>query len=514
MRLGDVVERVAPRAFRSVLECLLAAKGSARGAVRSTGTAAPSFRHEHAFTSIAAQIFADAREVCFFARIRTRGRNVRRLFKMHDSQTSTRELYDRHVIPTYGRFDLRLARGRGCEVWDEEGKRYLDFGAGIAVTSIGHAHPRVVRVLQEQVATLVHTSNLYYTRPQALLAQRLTRLVGAGGKVFFCNSGAEANEALYKLARKFGNEGEDASNVQGSAAVPRIGIVTMIGSFHGRTLAGISATGQEKVKKGFEPMVEGFRHVPFNDIAALRAAVEVPGTVAVLTEPVQGESGVHPASAEFLRTARKLCDERDLLLMFDEVQCGLGRTGEWCGWKSIAPDVMPDAVSWAKGIAGGFPLGAIWVNERAVAQKDGTVKKLCDLLGPGTHGTTFGGTPLVCAGANEVLAVIEEEGMLANATALGAYALTVLRAIPSPLIAEVRGLGLMIGIELAADFAQRAKLSEGKSPALFLVEKLHDAGLLTIPSGTHAIRWLPALNVKREEVNEAAAILARVLGAV
>ena len=440
---------------------------------------------------------------------------------MQDSQTSTRELYDRHVIPTYGRFDLRLARGSGCEVWDEDGKRYLDFGAGIAVTSIGHAHPRVVRVLQEQVATLVHTSNLYFTRPQALLAQRLTRLVGAGGKVFFCNSGAEANEALFKLARKFGNEGEGTSNVQrptsnvhGSAAVPRIGIVTMLGSFHGRTLAGISATGQEKVKKGFEPMVEGFRHVPFNDIAALRAAVDVPGTVAVLIEPVQGEIGVQPASAEFLRAARRLCDERDLLLMFDEVQCGLGRTGEWCGWKSIAPDVMPDAVSWAKGIAGGFPLGAIWVNERAVRLKDGTVKKLCDLLGPGTHGTTFGGTPLVCAGANEVLAVIEEEGMLANATALGAHAVAVLRAIPSPLIAEVRGLGLMLAFELAPDFAQRAKLPDGKSPALFLVEKLHDAGLLTIPSGTHAIRWLPALNVKREEIEEAAAILARVLGAL
>ena len=196
------------------------------------------------------------------------------------------------------------------------------------------------------------------------------------------------------------------------------------------------------------------------------------------------------------------------------MQCGLGRTGDWCGWKSIAPDVMPDAVSWAKGIAGGFPLGAIWVNERSVALKDGTVKKLCDLLGPGTHGTTFGGTPLVCAGANEVLAVIEEEGMLANAKALGAHALTVLRAILSPLIAEVRGLGLMLGIELAGDFAQRAKLPEGKSPSLFLVERLHDAGLLTIPSGTHAVRWLPALNVKRAEIDEAVAILARVLGAL
>jgi len=428
---------------------------------------------------------------------------------MHDCQTSTRELYDRFVIPTYGRFDLRLARGRGCEVWDEAGKRYLDFGAGIAVTSIGHAHPRVVRALQEQVATLVHTSNLYYTRPQAVLAERLVRLVGAEGKVFFCNSGAEANEALYKLARKFGNEG-----VSAKAPAPRIGIVTMLGSFHGRTLAGISATGQEKVKKGFEPMVEGFRHVPFNDAEALRAAVAVPGTVAVLVEPVQGESGIHPAGAGFLREARRLCDERDLLLLFDEVQCGLGRTGDWCGWKSIAPDVMPDAVSWAKGIAGGFPLGAIWVGERAVALKDGTAKKLCDLLGPGTHGTTFGGTPLVCAGANEVLAVIEEEDMLSNAKTLGAHALSVLRAAGSPLIKEVRGLGLMLGIELAPDFSSRAKVPDQKAPAVWLVERLHDAGLLTIPSGTHALRWLPALNVSRAEIDEAAAILAGVLAAL
>ena len=438
---------------------------------------------------------------------------------MHDSQTSTRELYDRHVIPTYGRFDLRLARGSGCEVWDEDGKRYLDFGAGIAVTSIGHAHPRVVRALQEQVGTLVHTSNLYYTRPQALLAERLTRLVGAGGKVFFCNSGAEANEALYKLARKFGNDGALPAPKHSvgeivQSDIPRIGIVTMLGSFHGRTLAGISATGQEKVKKGFEPMVEGFRHVPFNDIAALQSAVDVSGTIAVLIEPVQGEIGVQPASAEFLRAARELCDERDLLLMFDEVQCGLGRTGEWCGWKSIAPDVMPDAVSWAKGIAGGFPLGAIWVNEREVTLRDGTRKKLCDLLGPGTHGTTFGGTPLVCAGANEVLAVIEEEGMLANAKTLGTHALTVLRAIPSPLIADVRGLGLMLAFEIAPDFSARVKMPDGKVPSIFLVEKLHDAGLLTIPSGTHAVRWLPALNVKRAEIDEGAAILARVLAAL
>jgi acetylornithine aminotransferase/acetylornithine/N-succinyldiaminopimelate aminotransferase len=422
---------------------------------------------------------------------------------MQDRPLSTRELYDRYVIPTYARFDLRLARGRGCEVWDEDGRRYLDFGAGIAVTSIGHAHPRVVRVMQQQTATLVHTSNLYYTRPQALLAERLVRLVGAPGKAFFCNSGAEANEALFKLARKFGNEGGGG---------PRIGIVAMLGSFHGRTLAGISATGQDKVKKGFEPMVEGFRHVPFNDIAPLRAAAADPGTVAVLIEPVQGESGIHPASADFLRAARRLCDERNLLLLFDEVQCGLGRTGDWCGWKTIAPDVMPDAVSWAKGIAGGFPLGAIWVNQREVALKDGARKKLCDLLGPGSHGTTFGGTPLVCAGANEVLAVIEEEHLLENARALGAHALSALRAIRSPLIAEVRGVGLMLGIELVVDFAKQVNPPGGKAPSLWMTERLHEAGLLTIPSGQNALRWLPPLNVTRTEIDEAVAILSRVLG--
>ncbi len=432
------------------------------------------------------------------------------------STLTTRELYDQYVIPTYGRFDLRLARGAGCEVWDEEGRRYLDFGAGIAVTSIGHCHPRVVGVMREQIARLVHTSNLYYTRPQAVLAERLVLLVGAGGKVFFCNSGAEANEGLFKLARKFGNEGAlpPPKHTVGEwvgTGTRRFEIVTMLGSFHGRTLAGVSATGQEKVKKGFEPMVEGFRHVPFNDAEALRSAVDAPGTVAVLLEPVQGESGVHPAGADFLRAARRLCDERNLLLMFDEVQCGLGRTGDWCGWKSIAPDVMPDAVSWAKGIAGGFPMGAIWVSPRVVALADGTVKPLCDLLGPGTHGTTFGGTPLVCAGANEVLAVIEEEGMLANARVLGPHALAALRALGSPLIKEVRGLGLMVGLELVGDFAERVKLPEGKLPSIWLVEKLHDAGLLTIPSGAQCLRWLPPLNVKRGEIEEAAAILGRVL---
>jgi acetylornithine/succinyldiaminopimelate/putrescine aminotransferase len=434
---------------------------------------------------------------------------------------TTRELYDRYVIPTYARFDLRLARGKGTEVWDEDGKRYLDFGAGIAVTSIGHAHPRVLAAMQRQIATLVHTSNLYYTRPQAVLAERLVRLVCAPapprGKVFFCNSGAEANEALYKLARKFGNDGvppppkHNVGELIGTCQY-RHEIITMAGSFHGRTLAGIAATGQEKVKKGFEPPVQGFRHVPFNDGPELLAAVQDPGTVAVLLEPVQGEIGVNPASPEFLRLARDLCDRHGMLLMFDEVQCGLGRTGDWCGWKTLAgPELMPDAVSWAKGIAGGFPLGAIWVSDRPVALKDGATKPLCDLLGPGTHGTTFGGTPLVSSGANEVLAVIEEEGMLENARALGPHAVAAIEAIGSPWIKEVRGVGLMLAFELVPDFVARVPAAAQRAPSLLVVDALHEAGLLTVPSGTHAVRWLPPLNVSRQEIEEAAGILKTVL---
>lgn len=323
---------------------------------------------------------------------------------MNPDATPTIELFDRYVIPTYGRFPLVLERGQGTWVWDEEGRKYLDFGAGIAVCSIGHCHPRVVEVLSRQVGRLVHTSNLYYTRPQGLLAAKLVELVGLAGKIFFCNSGAEANEALYKLARKFGHDTTrpplpHTVGELGEMQQDRYKILTFTGSFHGRTLGGISATGQEKVKKGFEPMVAGFEHVTFNDGPALLAAMD--GDVAaVLLEPVQGESGIHPADAHFLHTARAICDDYGALLMFDEVQCGLGRTGEWCGWRSIAPEVVPDAISWAKGIAGGFPLGAIWVRDRTFCLNMGGTISLANLLGPGTHGSTFGGTPLVCAGAS------------------------------------------------------------------------------------------------------------------
>lgn len=438
--------------------------------------------------------------------------------------TDTIDLFRQYVVPNYGRFNLRLQKGEGSRVWDEDGKSYLDFGAGIAVCSIGHCHPRVVKTMTEQLGRLVHVSNLYYTRPQGLLAKKLVGYVGHPGKVFFCNSGAEANEALYKLARKFGHEAMPPAptHTVGEMVEPagnRYEVITFDASFHGRTLAGISATGQDKVKKGFEPMVEGFVHVPFNDAPALVAAI-TPKTCAVLMEPIQGESGIKPATAQFLKTVRRICDEHGLLLMFDEVQCGLGRTGDWCGWKSIVgEEVVPDAVSWAKGIAGGFPLGAVWIRDKALALKTGHDLSLADLMGPGSHGSTFGGTPLVCAGATEVLDVIEQEGLLENARQLGAHALRELQALGSPLIREVRGIGLMIGIELCEDFAARttpAGETESASkvnvvPSIMMINRLHDAGMLAVPAGTHTIRWLPPLNVTRDEIDEAVAILGRVL---
>ena len=230
----------------------------------------------------------------------------------------------------------------------------------------------------------------------------------------------------------------------------------------------------------------------------------------MLLEPIQGEIGIRPASAHFLKTVRSICDDHGLLLLFDEIQCGLGRTGEWCGWRSIAPDVLPDAVSWAKGIAGGFPLGAIWVRDKKITLKSCAEISLADLLGPGSHGTTFGGTPLVCAGALAVLEVIENEGLLANAREVGDYARTSLAQLGSPLIKEIRGVGLLLGIELSEDFAAQ-KNTGVRAPSLWLVDRLHEARLLTVPSGTHAIRWLPPLNVTRAEIDEAVGILRKVL---
>jgi acetylornithine aminotransferase/acetylornithine/N-succinyldiaminopimelate aminotransferase len=409
---------------------------------------------------------------------------------------STANLYRDYVMPTYGRFDLALTRGQGTRVWDEEGKEYLDFGAGIAVCSLGHSHPQLTKALAEQAATLVHTSNLYLTRPQGELAKLIVELVGLGGKVFFCNSGAEANEGLYKLARKFG------------APTGRHEIITFTNSFHGRTLGGISATGQEKVKTDFAPLVEGFVHVPFNDLAAVEAAI-TPKSVAILLEPVQGEGGINPATPEFLKGVRELCDRNNLLLLFDEVQCGFGRTGDWCAWRTISPEgVEPDAVSWAKGIANGFPLGAFWVGVRNAGSGDHDSLPLCDLLGPGTHGTTYGGNPLAATAGLTVLSVIGKEGLLGNARLLGNFLMKSLQEMNLPAIRLVRGVGMMIGIELndlSPSFG-----GEGV-PSIRVTKELMKAGLLVIPSGERTIRLLPPLNITRDEAAEALAILKKVL---
>jgi acetylornithine aminotransferase/acetylornithine/N-succinyldiaminopimelate aminotransferase len=402
---------------------------------------------------------------------------------------ATADLYRDYVMPTYGRFDLALTKGEGTRVWDESGKSYLDFGAGIAVCSLGHSHPALVVAIREQAEKLIHTSNLYLTRPQAELAKRIVEIVGLGGKVFFCNSGAEANEGLYKLARKFGS------------ATGRHEILTFANSFHGRTIAGISATGQEKVKTGFAPLVEGFTHVPFNDLAAVEAAV-TPKTVAILLEPVQGEGGINPATPEFLRGLRELCDRRDLLLMFDEVQCGFGRTGDWCAWRTIVSSgVEPDAVSWAKGIAGGVPLGAFWAGTRAAG-----AGPLCDVLGPGTHGTTYGGNPLAAAAGLAVLNEIGRGDLPRKARELGNHLMRGLEAMALPAVKLVRGVGLMIGIELN-------DLPGEGTPALRMTKALMAEGLLVIPSGEKTIRLLPPLTITGDEADEALMILRKVLGA-
>ncbi len=401
------------------------------------------------------------------------------------AHTATTDLYANYVVPTYGRFPLALARGQGTRVWDENGRSYLDFTSGIAVNSLGHAHSAMQKALARQADTLIHTSNLFYTRPQGELAARLVSYVGTPGKIFFCNSGAEANEGLYKLARKHGTGRHE--------------IITLDSSFHGRTLGGIAATGQLKVKLGFGPPVDGFINVPARLECVANALSEK--TAAILVEPIQGEGGVRPLPAEFLRSLRRMADDQKILLFYDEVQCGLGRTGHWCGWHATgATDAVPDAISWAKGIGGGFPLGAFWVRE-----------PYADLLGPGTHGTTYGGSPLACAAADAVFDTIESEHLLDNARARGEQLRTAIAAIGSPLVRDVRGAGLLLGVE-AADFRWRGQTeTDTRPPALRLTLKLIGHGLLVVPAGENVIRLLPPLNVSAPECDEAVALLRDVL---
>lgn len=411
------------------------------------------------------------------------------------SEVATSDLMRQYVVPNYGRFPVEFVRGEGSWLFDEENKRYMDFATGIAVCSLGHCHPVIQEALRDQGQKLIHCSNLYQIREQALLAQHLVeKVMGKGGKVFFCNSGAEANDSLIKLARKYGNDLSDPGG--------RYEIITCEGSFHGRTLGGIAATGQDKVKAGFEPQLEGFKHVPYNDVEALENAVGNK-TVAILIEVLQGEGGIHIASEDFLKTALRLRDEHDLLLMFDEVQCGLGRTGSKRTWDDVVSGIEPDAVSWAKGLAGGFPMGAIWVN---ADRTTGSVP-LCDALGPGSHGSTFGGTPLGSAVALAVLQEIEKEKLWENAARMGVYIQDQVNDWNNPLIHEIRGQGLMLGFVLNVSKLEENKafVDSGEMASLFVVKRLMEASLLTVPAGADVVRWLPALNVSREGVDFALA---------
>jgi acetylornithine/N-succinyldiaminopimelate aminotransferase len=412
-----------------------------------------------------------------------------------------------YIIPNYSPYPIWLERGDGPYVWDQNGKKYIDFAGGVAVCPLGHAHPEVTEAISRQAGTLIHVSNWFCIRQQAQLARLIVEeFVQLPGKCFFSNSGAEANEGMIKLARKYGVQRPLAD---GS---PRYEIITFHGSFHGRTFGAMSATAQEKIHGGFGPIVPGFVYVNFNDAEAVRAAI-TERTVAIMLEPIQGESGIQPAQADFLRTLQQLCYQHDLLLLMDEVQCGFGRTGETCGWRSIVPgrEIQPDAISWAKSIGSGYPLGAFWVKKRPLGpvQSGAETPQLCDLLGPGTHGTTYGGSPLACTVGITTLGTILRDGLPQRALQMGRYILTEITRWQQPWIKEVRGYGMMLGIEIdeAALNALPAAQAYGKPASLFLAKQLLDAGLLTVPAGPKVIRWLPPLNITQAQADEALAIL-------
>ncbi len=374
------------------------------------------------------------------------------------------EAYEKHVMSTYVP-DRVMVKGQGTRVWDADGQVYLDFGSGIAVTNTGHAHPVVAEAIANQARSLLHVSNLYYTENQAKLAQRLSML-SLKGKCFFCNSGAEANEGLIKLARLWGH------------AEGRSGIITMQGSFHGRTLAAVAATGQDKVKKGFEPLLPGFKHAVYNDLGSVESLVD-DQTVAVLVEPVLGEGGVVPATEAFMKGLEELCRSRNLLLLCDEVQCGMGRTGEWFGYQGYG--ITPDAFSLAKALGSGFPIGAVVAGPR-----------LADTFQPGHHASTFGGTPIACAAALATLDVIESENLVKRARSAGEAFKKRLEGLVGRFehVVDVRGRGLMLGIVM-------------DRPVKPLTDAMRDIGLLTLPTAENVIRLLPPLNAKDSEFDEA-----------
>ncbi|MDN5332332.1 MAG: acetylornithine/N-succinyldiaminopimelate aminotransferase [Tepidanaerobacteraceae bacterium] len=383
-----------------------------------------------------------------------------------------------YVMNTYSRYPIVLVRGKGALVYDETGKEYLDFVAGIAVNNLGHCHPSVVKAVKEQAEKMMHCSNLYWYMPQVELAELLVEN-SFGDKVFFCNSGAEANEAAIKLARKYSKK---------KYGDHKYGIITMEQSFHGRTLGSLSATGQTKYHAGFEPLAEGFKYVPFNDFEALKNAVDE-NTCAVMIEPIQGEGGIYEASPEYLKKVRELCDERGLLLIFDEIQCGMGRTGKLFAYQHYG--VIPDIMTLAKGIAGGLPLGAMVATDEVASG-----------FMPGDHASTFGGNPVSCAAG---IAVMKEllGGVVDNAREVGDYLksrLVELKESHSSII-EVRGKGLMVGIQMAmADVSS-------------IINEAMKKGLLVLSAGHGVIRMLPPLTITKDDVDRAVKILDEALNA-
>ncbi|MDD2535909.1 MAG: aspartate aminotransferase family protein [Macromonas bipunctata] len=373
-----------------------------------------------------------------------------------------------HVMNTYGRLPIALSHGQGCRVWDVNGKEYLDGLGGIAVNTLGHAHPKLVAALQEQVGQMIHCSNYYHVPLQETLAQLLVERSGMTN-VFFCSTGLEANEAALKLARKFGHD----------KGIEKPEVVVYEKAFHGRSIATLSATGNPKVQAGFGPLVEGFIRVPLNDIEAIKAATaNNPNVVAVFFEAIQGEGGIHPMDATYMQELRTLCDERDWLMMIDEVQCGMGRTGKWFAhqWAGILPDVMP----LAKGLGSGVPVGAVVAGPKAA-----------NIFQPGNHGSTFGGNPLSMRAGVETIRIMEEENLLENAAQVGAYLKSALERDLGQLpgVKEVRGKGLMLGIELTR-------------PCGVLLERAANAGLLMRVTADSVIRLVPPLTLTQAEADE------------
>lgn len=377
------------------------------------------------------------------------------------------------LMPTYGPPGVQFVRGEGVRLWDRDGNEYLDFLAGLAVVGLGHAHPEVADAIAAQARTLVHVSNLFGSVPGGEVAITLDRLLGGGGQVFFSNSGAEANECAIKLARKWGGHGRHT-------------VISAYGSFHGRTLAALAATGQPAKWEAFQPLPEGFRHVAWNDLEALEAAID-PTCAAILLEPVQGEGGVNPATATYFEGVRRLCDERDLLFMVDEVQTGLGRTGEWFGFQHFG--VEPDVVTLAKALGNGMPIGACWARRDVAAA-----------FAPGDHATTYGGQPLAAAAALAVLGIMEREHAPARAERAGSHLRAALTSVPG--VAEVRGLGLLVAAELVPGVDARAVAADALA-----------SGLVVNAVTPTALRFAPPLLVTNDEIDAAVGLLTAVLAA-